>query len=188
MSLHFDPIFTDRLVIRDLVDEDWRGVHAYASDPEVVRYMPFGPNTEQESRDFVARAIAEQQVDPRVNYALALALRETGAFIGGASVGGEVGFPGGDIGLGYCLDRGVWGKGYATEATLALIDFAFEKLGAHRVHAGCDTRNAASARVLEKVGMQHEGTFKQSLWLDGWHDSHHYAIIEDEWRARRGSA
>ncbi len=183
MTRGFDPIVTERLAIRDLVDEDWRSVHAYASDPEVVRYMPFGPNTEQDSRDFVARAIAEQSVDPRANYALALTLRETGVFIGGASVGGEAGFAGGDAGLGYCLERSAWGKGYATEAALALIEFAFERLGAHRVHAGCDTRNTASARVLEKVGMRSD----RALGSTAGTDSHHYAILEDDWRAgRRG--
>ena len=186
MSQHFDPIQTDRLILRDLVEDDWRAVHAYASDPEVVRYMPFGPNTERQSKEFVEKSIAEQRADPRVNYALALTLRETGDFIGGATVAGEAGIPGGDAGLGYCLDRSAWGKGYATEAARALIEFAFESLGAHRVHAGCDTRNTASARVLEKVGMRYEESVRHNVRLrDGWRDSYHYAILEDEWRAKR---
>ena len=50
------PLQTGRLVLRELTDSDFGAVHAYASDPEVVRYMPWGPNSEAETREFIERA------------------------------------------------------------------------------------------------------------------------------------
>jgi len=61
-------IVTKRLVLRDFEKADWRAVQDYASDPEVVRYVDFGPNTEEESRNFIQRALASQKSQPRNNF------------------------------------------------------------------------------------------------------------------------
>ena len=65
--------------------------------------------------------------------------------------------------MGYCLDDAAWGHGYATEAGRALIQWAFDTLDINRVQAETDTRNVASARVLEKLGFMREGTFTRRL-------------------------
>ena len=65
--------------------------------------------------------------------------------------------------VGYLLDRRHWGHGYATEAARAIVEWAFSKPSIRRVWATCDTENVASARVLEKAGLQREGTLRRAI-------------------------
>ena len=67
-------IQTARLVLRDFEEADWEAVHSYGSDLEVVRYMDWGPNTEEETKKFIQRAIAHQKEQPRRIYTLAIVL------------------------------------------------------------------------------------------------------------------
>ena len=74
--------------------------------------------------------------------------------------------------------------GFATEAARLILDFSFKTLGLHRVWAGCDSENVASARVLEKVGMRREGCHKHDCQIRGvWRDTLAFAILDDEWAA-----
>jgi len=168
---------TIRLVLRDLEEADWRAVHSYASDSEVVRYMDWGPNTEDHTKKFIQRAIAGQREQPRQNYELAIVLKDNGQIIGGCSI--HVSDPNNREGwIGYCLSRHSWRQGYATETAKALLKFGFEQLNLHRIFALCDPENRASAHVLEKVGMQQEGHFRERKLRKGkWHDELSYAII-----------
>ena len=85
--------------------------------------------------------------------------------------------------LGYCLDDAAWGHGYATEAARALLQWAFDTLDLNRVQAETDTRNAASARVLEKIGFVREGTLREDCVVNGEvSDSWVYGLIRREWR------
>ena len=171
---------TKRLILRDFFETDWEAVHAYASDPEVVRYMTFGPNTEEESRSFVQRQIQKQSDDPRRDFTLAITLRKDSSLIG--SCGVSVASPRDREGrIGYCLSRRFWGKGYGTEAAGALLTFGFKELGLHRIYATCDPGNAASRHVLEKIGMTPEGHLRQNTLMRGrWRDTLLYSILEDE--------
>ena len=84
--------------------------------------------------------------------------------------------------LGYCLGEAAWGHGYATEAARALLRWAFETLDLNRVQAEADTRNAASARVLEKLGFVREGTLREDCVVDGdVSDSWVYGLLRREW-------
>lgn len=84
--------------------------------------------------------------------------------------------------LGYWVAVPHWGRGYATEAAAAMVDYAFGTLGLRRVVAHCLTRNVASARVMEKVGMQREGTLRAHvLKWDVPEDVALYGILRDEW-------
>jgi [ribosomal protein S5]-alanine N-acetyltransferase len=65
--------------------------------------------------------------------------------------------------VGYLLDRHHWGHGYATEVTCALVEWALSRPSIRRVWATCDTENVASARVLEKAGLQREGTMRRAI-------------------------
>jgi [ribosomal protein S5]-alanine N-acetyltransferase len=85
--------------------------------------------------------------------------------------------------LGYCLGEAAWGRGYATEAARALLAWAFDALPLNRVQAEADTRNAASARVLEKLGFVLEGTLREDCVVDGVvSDSWVYGLLRREWR------
>ena len=85
--------------------------------------------------------------------------------------------------LGYWIGVPYWGRGYATEAAAALVTRAFEVLGLQRVFAYHFTTNPASGRVLQKIGMRHEGTRrKHTRKWDEYPDSECYAILRAEWR------
>ncbi len=180
------PITTERLVLRDFVREDVDAVHRYGSDPEVVRFMPWGPNTLGDTCAFMERSLIAQAQSPRTAFELAVTLADGGELIGGCGI--RVSAPS-DLraDMGYCLRRDHWGLGLATEASLALVRFGFERLGLHRIIATCDTKNVASARVLEKTGMRREAHFREDSLIRGnWRDSHLYAILEHEWKALHG--
>lgn len=180
------PRATARLLLRDFVEADWRAVHDYARRPEVARYMPWGPNSEDDTRAFVGRALAAAAPDgPRLDFELAVVECEGGRLVGGCGLSLQApahrrGF------VGYCLHPEVWGRGYATEATAALLAMAFADLGLHRVVATCDAGNAASARVLEKSGFRREGCLRHDAWRRGqWRDTLLFGLLEDQWRAAK---
>ena len=79
------------------------------------------------------------------------------------------------------------GRGYASEAVAAVVDHSFRRLGVRRITAGCFADNAASVRILEKVGMRREQHGVGDSWHAelGWLDGYTYALLEDEWRADR---
>ena len=87
--------------------------------------------------------------------------------------------------LGYCLRSEAWGHGYATEAAGALVTWAYDVLDLNRVQAEVDTRNAASARVLEKLGFVREGTLREDCVVDGEvSDSWVYGLLRRDRPAR----
>ncbi|MDH5483379.1 MAG: GNAT family N-acetyltransferase [Candidatus Bathyarchaeota archaeon] len=173
---------TERLILRDLEEADWKPVHSYASNPEVVRYVDWGPNAVGETRNFIQRAIATQKERPRRNYHFAIVLNAQNRLIGACGI--YVSNPGNREGwIGFVLNRHFWGQGYATEAAKALLVFGFKKLNLHRIFATCDPANIASARVLEKIDMQREGRLREHKWVKGkWRESLLYAILDHEWK------
>jgi RimJ/RimL family protein N-acetyltransferase len=142
--------------------------------------MNWGPNKEEETKAFIERALAGKNEQPRRNYTLAIVVRNEDKLIGGCSI--NVSNPENREGwIGYCLNRRFWGRGYATETAKALVDFGFTRLSLHRIFATCDPANAASAHVLEKVGMEREGRIREHVWAKGkWRDSLLYAVLEQE--------
>jgi ribosomal-protein-alanine N-acetyltransferase len=175
-------ILTRRLILRDFEETDWQAVHNYAADPEVVRYMDWGPNDEKESKNFIARALAQQKEQPRNDFSLAIVLKEKNALMGGCGI--YISNPANQEGyIGYVLNRSFWKHGYATETAQVLVHFGFDQLKLHRIFATCDAENVASARVMEKVGMQREAHFRENGRVKGrWRDALLYAILEQEWK------
>ena len=92
------------------------------------------------------------------------------------------------IGIGYWFDEPVWGKGYATEAVRAMLQWAYGALDLNRVEAELDTRNAASARVLEKLGFEREGLRREDCIVSGEvSDSWIYGLLRRDWKADPGA-
>jgi RimJ/RimL family protein N-acetyltransferase len=172
---------SERLLLREFSLSDWPAVHAYTSDPAVVQYMPFGPTTETETREHLSQCLATAAEHPRRIYELAVVLRAENHLIGTATLALDpqdrryAAFS-------YLLHRQYWGQGYATEAMRTLFNFGFRVLQLHRLEDTCDTRNRASARVMEKLGMRREGHLRESFWKDGeWYDEYIYGILAREW-------
>jgi RimJ/RimL family protein N-acetyltransferase len=169
-----------RIVIREWTDGDAPAILAYAADPLVVRFMPWGPSEPADVAEFLLRAEAASTEVPRAAYEMAVTLAESSEVMGGAGIRvlhaadrqGEIG---------YVLRRDVWGNGYATELGRLLLEFGFTELGLHRISAKCDTENTASERVLQKLGMRLEGRLRHHGFRRGeWRDSLLYAICADE--------
>jgi len=175
---------TKRLVLRDFEEEDWPTVLAYQSDPRFLRYYHWTHRTEQNVREFVRMFIAQREEVPRTKFQLAITLASDGQLIGNCGI--RMKTPGDrEADLGYELNPRYWGNGYATEAASALLAFGFNHLRLHRVWAWCIAENAASARVLEKIGMRQEGRLRENEWMQGrWWDTLLYAILEQEWHFR----
>jgi RimJ/RimL family protein N-acetyltransferase len=174
-------IMTTRLKMRDFTEEDWMSVHEYASDPEVTRYVDWGPNSEEDTTNFLKRALESQLSIPRESYELAVVLKKENILIGGGRI--SVSDPRRREGfIGYVLNRKYWGRGYATELAEALLAFGFKELGLHRIYATCDIDNTASAHVMEKIGMQREACLREyRLQGNSWCDQLIYAILDHEW-------
>lgn len=174
------PLLTERLELRDFREDDVDAVHGWAGDPEVVRFMCWGPNTPELTREFLQRKFAERTGDPRRTWDLAVVRRDTGRVIG--SVGLRLDPPRRQAALGYCYAQEAWGQGFATEAAAEMLRFAFEDLELHRIHAATDTRNGGSIRVLDKIGMRQEGCLRRHVQMRGeWRDSYLYALLRTEW-------
>jgi RimJ/RimL family protein N-acetyltransferase len=172
---------TKRLLLREFAEDDWPAVLAYQSDPRYLRFYHWTERNETDVRGFVRMFLRQQQEQPRQKYQLAIVLQANGRLIGNCGVRIRDGASRhGDIGYEIAADE--WGHGYATEAARAMMAFAFGELKLHRLWATCLAENTASARVLEKLGMQLEGRLRENEWFKGrWWDTLHYAILEQEW-------
>jgi len=141
----------------------------------------WGPNSEDDSKNFVQRVVASQKEKPRRSFTLAVTLREKNTLIGACRI--SISDPQNREGsIGYIYNRDFWGRGYGTEAARAILDFGFDQLGLHRISAWCDVDNIASSRIMEKNGMQREGRLREFRSHQGkWRDSFLYSVLEHEW-------
>jgi RimJ/RimL family protein N-acetyltransferase len=88
--------------------------------------------------------------------------------------------------IGFVLHPDHHGRGYAAEAARPLLEFGFAEVGLHRIIARLEARNAASARVLEKLGMRREALLIENERVKGeWQSELDYAMLDREWRALR---
>ncbi len=175
-------ILTERLKLREITQDDFQAVHEYASDPKTVRYMPFGPNTMEETQEFINRNLRRQKEQPRTEYGLGIILKREDRLIGACGIHDVTEI---QASIGYVLNRVYWGHGYATEAAKAIVEYLFDELDVHRVYASCDPENHASVRVLERVGMSLEGRLRQNMIIHGeYRDSLIFGILANEWRRR----
>jgi [ribosomal protein S5]-alanine N-acetyltransferase len=176
---------SERLLLREFRLSDWPAVNAYTSDPEVVKYMFFGPTTEEETRAHLAECLETAAEKPRRIFELAVVLRDGGQLIGGATIALNP-HERRNAAFSYLLHPQYWGHGYATEAMRAFFDFGFGVLNVHRFDDNCITLNHASARVMEKLGMRREGHLRETVWRHGrWYDEYLYAILDHEWAGLR---
>lgn len=182
------PLETPRLILREVTPDDFDDIHEYATDPEVIRYMNWGPNTRRVTRSVLNGWIKDQRRWPRRIVNMAAHHKADDRMIGAVRFA-VIDPKSLTCDFGYSFNRAYWNRGLATEAAGALVDLAFERLGMRRVFATCDARNTGSWRVMEKLGMRREALFRQDVAAhDGWRDTYLYAILKDEWRTGRLSA
>jgi len=181
VSLPTPTLHTARLQLRPFVEADAEALFSMHSNAYVLRYWDSPPWSEPARAErFIAAC--QQMADESTGARVAIARAPEGDFIGWCSLtrwNPEYR----SASLGYCLDDAAWGHGYATEAARALLHWAFDTLDLNRVQAETDTRNLASARVLEKLGFVLEGTLREDCVVNGEvSDSWVYGLIRREWR------
>ncbi len=176
-------IATDRLVLREFVINDWRDVLAYQRDPRFLQFYTWTDRTEAEVRAEVQTFVDQQAERPRREFVSAITFPSGGQVIGNCEIhrkhDNDL-----DAESGFELVPEHWGRGYATEAALAMVSFGFRELGLHRISAWCIAENAASVRELEKVGLRPEGRLRENRYFKGrWWDTLLYGLLKGEWRA-----
>ncbi len=146
----YTELGTQRLLLRPLDVCDLETTHAYAGDKESTKYMIALPNeTLEETKEFLEQAGVEWCKEKPQSYEFAIDL--DGLHIGGISITLDETRREGE--LGWILHKDYWKMGYATEAAHAVKDFAINTLHVSRLIAHCDSRNTASRRVMEWLGM-----------------------------------
>jgi len=178
------PLRTERLLLRPITPDDAVALHAYKSDADSVRFVPYDPLTLAEVEERIESRWSTTRFEAEGDaVSLAVEERESGRLVGDVVLfwrsesdrAGEVG---------YIFDPAASGRGYAGEAVRALLALGFDGLGLHRITARIDERNAASVRVVERLGFRREARLVESEWFKGeWATLLVYALLEDEWRS-----
>lgn len=169
-------IETERLLLRNYRTEDFERVHIYDSLLDFSQYDVWGPNTVEDTKKFITDAITKAQKTPRYEFEFAVCLKHENLLIGGCGIRRESELSR-VANMGYAINPDFQGKGYATEATKALIRFGLKELSLATVYATCDTRNVASYKVMERVGMTKVGTLLKHKEVKGHvRDSYRYEI------------
>lgn len=175
-------LLTNNLHLRSVDLTDLPDVHVLLSLSETDEFNTLGMmrNSNQTKR-VVEKWIAASEREEHREYTLTIRGKETNSFIGVIALKcGNEKYKNAEVW--YKLHVNHWRKGYATEALIAVLDYAFTVLKLHRVEAGSAVDNIGSIRVLEKAGMVKEGRKRKVLPLKtGWSDNFEYAILDEDW-------
>jgi len=170
-------IKTERLLIRKVLPGDWKDLYDYLSLEEIYHFEPGTPCSIDEAKSIAAERACS-------NSFFAVVLKESDKLIGHLYFHQTQPLEWMSWELGYIFNPNYQSQGYCTEASKALIAFAFCHWNAHRICAYCNPDNHASWKVLEKLGMRREGFFKQKGFFRRdennqplWHDCYAYGLL-----------
>ena len=181
MSLPAPTLRTARLRLRPFDDADANALYALHSSAYVLRYWDAPPWSERGRAEHFLAA-CRQMADEGTGARLAVDRLSDGLFIGWCGLT-RWNPDHRSASLGYVFAEAAWGQGCATEAAGALLEWAFDTLDLNRVQSETDTRNAASARVLQKLGFTREGTLREDCVVNGdVSDSWVFGLLRREWR------
>lgn len=179
------PLHSARLVLRRFADGDVARFAAYRNDPDVARYQSWSGCTVEEAAALIEHHKTQEPGVPGEWLQVAIAPRGSNILVGDCGLKVHAIDPR-QATIGITLSREGQGQGYATEAMSTLFDEMFRGVGLHRIIADTDPLNTPSWRMMERLGMRREAHFRQSLWFKGrWADEFNYAVLKEEWLARR---
>jgi RimJ/RimL family protein N-acetyltransferase len=179
-------MFTGELVRLGPVERDYLPCYVeWLNDWEVRRFLtPTLPHpyTMQDEEDWFNR----QRNESGSRY-FAILTRAEGRVIGNCGLS-QIDWTNQNAIFGIFIgDKNYWGKGFGTDATRALLRYAFDEANLRRIELEVFAFNPRGMRVYEKCGFKLEGTRRQALYREGqWHDEHIMAILRDEWAALHG--
>ena len=166
---------SDRLVLRRFTKDDSKEIfEGFRNQPEFLFYT----NKEKISLEMQEKSL--EKIDEKYEnleyFNWLITLKETGSIIGAINL--RVNSKNDSVMFNYAIDNRFTGKGFMTEALMLVKDFCFSKLEVVRFEGGCASQNIASKRVMEKCGLQFEGTLKSYIKLsNGYHDMLMFAEI-----------
>lgn len=178
-------IISDRLLIRDHIEEDLKTMHELLSSEKTMFYLPeIRTKNFNESKQNLQIAIDEASSTNRSKFFFAIMDKFTNSYIG------EIGLTklnenkyGNVMDLGYFIKEIFWGKGIVTEASKAVINYAFENLNTIKIETGCIEDNKGSERVMIKLGMIKEIDYKRQIVLHTQlYDRVKYRLFKEEWK------
>lgn len=173
-------IYSKRLVLRPFDDSDATAVQLLAGAQEIADTTLSIPHPYEDGMAEQWIADHRDQFRAGTGAVFAIAERASDQLIG--AIGLTVDTVSKKAELGYWIGLPFWNKGYATEAAGRLIGFGFDELDLNRIAAQHMVRNPASGRVMQKVGMSHEGTIRQGMMKWGkFEDLEMYGILRSEW-------
>lgn len=174
---------TERLLLREFETRDISTLHAQSHDPEVRRFDEGEPLTETEFHAIVREIICGQAAQPRTDFYFVMECIGDQQTIGSCYLAIR-NLDARQAEVGYTLGKAHWGQGYATEAAREMLRFGFDDVNMHRIFATVIAENVPSIRVIEKIGLTYEASFRENQWFqERWWDTCIYAILEHEWRA-----
>lgn len=174
-------LITPRLRLRDFREADIQSLIEMDSRPEMHTYEREAPSVE-EIRHKLEEFLNDQIEMPRKSFILGITIPPVDEIRGIVKLSRQwEAIREWEVGWGVHPDE--WGKGFATEAAWHMMDWGFRELNIHRIVAFCHTDNAASVRVMQKLGMKQDGKLRETRWLNGeWWDEYVYAVLEREWK------
>jgi RimJ/RimL family protein N-acetyltransferase len=182
----FTELAGERVLLRRFQLADVAEFVAYRSCAEVARFQSWdAPYPREEGERTIRQMMGEDPDTAGEWFQFAVALRPAGPLIGDCAARPHADDPR-QCEIGFTIAPGYQGRGYATEAARLLVGYLFGRRGKHRITASCDPRNAASAAVLERLGMRREGHLRESTWGTGeWTDDLLYGLLRHEWEPGR---
>jgi len=173
---------TPRLRVRAFTEADVDAFVAYRADPDVARYQSWTDYTHAEGLALVASMRGIEPGVPGEWFQFALEAKDDAALVGDLALRVAADEPR-EAEVGFTLAPAHQGRGYATEALGALLDWAFPTCGLHRVIAVTDALNLAAAALLERVGLRREAHFVENVFFKGaWGSELQFAVLEREWQ------
>ncbi|MFP5518356.1 MAG: GNAT family N-acetyltransferase [Bdellovibrionia bacterium] len=171
---------TDRLILRPINIGDAQSIFDYSKNPNVSRYTLWEPHRSlEDSKEFIQNYVFKyyQQAVPEP---LGVALKEDVNKIIGTVGCFWTSKQAKAMELAYAFGEDYWGKGFAAEASQAMIDYCFKEFSLKRIQARCKIENKASSRVMEKIGMTYEGTLRSAVFHRGkYWDMSYYAKVKE---------
>ena len=155
MPMPSNILTTERLRLEPVDEHHFDGLRAINGDADVMRYITGRPETPEDTAAFIARNKAKWAELGHAWWAF-IAL-DSGEIVGTGAVQHIERDPRNPLELGWRLRADRQGKGYATEAALAMARFAFERLRTSQLLAVCHQENLASSAVMERIGMRFRG-------------------------------
>lgn len=184
--MRFEPIRTERLILRPSLLGDAEAAFQRRRLPEVARYQDWEmPYTLERAQQRMADVVSmDGPVDGQWWSLTVVDATAPERILGDLAVGITWGGRSAEIGFTFHPDH--WGKGYATEAANAIVQYLFTDFGVHRVEGSLHPDNTASARVLEACGMTYEGLTRQSFWVgEECSDNMLYGMTIADWTTWR---